>query len=88
MSYQGLAAFTNSSSRNDLVDDELHWQNLDRPNISMAISVYSGELAAIDASIIHLHCLAQHVCLLPFTTVFTNFLSAIQTLQTPGQQSA
>lgn len=52
-----------------------HLQNLNLPDISIAISspqylsVYSSELAAIDASISYLHHLAQHAYLPPLTTV-------------------
>lgn len=96
-SHQGPAVFTDSLSRNDLVGIGVHWQNLNLPDISIAIflpqylSVYSGKLAAIDATITYLYYLAQHACLPPLTTIFTDFLSAfqaLQALQAPGQQSA
>ncbi len=93
-SHQGPAAFTDSSSRNDLVGIGVHWQNLNLPVISIAISspqylsVYSGELAAIDASTTYLYYLAQHAGLPSFTTVFTDFFSTLQALQALGQQSA
>lgn len=72
----------------------VHWQNLNLLDISIAISspqylsVYLGKLAAIDASITYLYYLAQHASLPPLTTVFTDFLSALQALKAPGQQSA
>lgn len=82
-SHQEPAVSTDWSSRNDLIGTGAYWQNLNFPDISLAISspqhlsVYSGELAAIDASITYLHYLAQHAGLPPCTTVFTDSVAAL-----------
>lgn len=94
MSHQGPAVFTNSSLRNNLLGIGVHWQNLNLLEVFIAVSspqylsVYLNELAVIDTSITYLYHLAQHAGLPPLTTVFTDFLSALQALQAPRQQNA
>ena len=91
--YKGEAGYTDASGRNDLIGIGVYWQHIYAPSISLTMSsmqrlnVYSGELAAIDASIFQLLQLARKQALPPNTTIFSDSLSALQALQNPGQQS-